>query len=187
MTPTPVSLLERLRSPGEGDAWGRFVDLYTPLLYFWACRMGLQAADAADLVQDVFSVLLEKLPAFQHGPGRGFRAWLRTVTVNRWRDSLRRKAAAIRGTASGLDEAAAPDEAAPFWEDEYRRQLVGRAAELLRGEFQPQTWRACWAVAAEGKAPAAVAAELGMSVASVYAAKSRVLRRLRQELEGLLE
>jgi RNA polymerase sigma-70 factor (ECF subfamily) len=149
--------------------------------------MGLQAADAADLVQDVFAVLLEKLPTFRRQPGGGFRSWLRTVTVNRWRDSLRRQAAVIRGTAAGLDEVAAPDEFAAFWEDEYRRHLVGRAAELLRGEFQPQTWQACWAVAAEGKAPATVAAELGLSVAAVYAAKSRVLRRLRRELEGLLE
>src|ERR1700722_11673297 len=92
---TPASLLQRLRQPDEQGAWERFVDLYTPLIFFWACRMRLQAQDAADLVQDVFTTLLQKLPEFHYDPGKSFRAWLRTLTVNRWRDSLRRKAAVL--------------------------------------------------------------------------------------------
>jgi RNA polymerase sigma-70 factor (ECF subfamily) len=186
MERTPSSLLQRLRQPDTQGAWERFVDLYTPLIYFWACRAGLQAQDAADLVQDVFVILLEKLPTFVYDRGRSFRSWLRTVTLNRWRDGLRRKAtAATVGLPAA--EPAVPDAAESLWEAEYREFLVGRAAEVMKAEFQPQTWQACWALVVEGKAGAVVAAEQGMSLAAVYAARSRVLRRLHQELEGLLD
>jgi RNA polymerase sigma-70 factor (ECF subfamily) len=96
MDHTPASLLERLRQPGERQARDRFVDLYTPLIYFWACRMGLQADDAADLVQEVFIVLLRKMAEFRYDPRRSFRAWLRTVVVNKWHDIRRWREAALR-------------------------------------------------------------------------------------------
>jgi RNA polymerase sigma-70 factor (ECF subfamily) len=184
---TPASLLERLRRPEEG-AWPRFVDLYTPLLYFWACRMGLQAADAADLVQDVFTILLQKFPEFSYDKSKSFRSWLRTVTVNRFHDNLRRKAAALRDAGpAGLDDVAVPPDAEALWDKQYRDHLVSRAAEVMKAEFQPTTWQAFWGLAVEGKSGAEVAVSLGLSVEAVYAAKSRVLRRLRQELDGLLE
>jgi RNA polymerase sigma-70 factor (ECF subfamily) len=187
MDKTPASLLERLRRPHEG-AWPRFVELYTPLLYYWACRMGLQAADAADLVQEVFTVLLQKFPQFSYDKNKSFRSWLRTVTLNRWHDNRRRKSAALRdGGPAGLEDVTAPDAAEALWEKEYRDHLVARAAEVMKAEFQPATWQAFWSLAVEGRSGAEVAAELGLSLDAVYAAKSRVLRRLRQELDGMLE
>lgn len=188
MEPTSPSLLERLRKPHAEQAWKRFVNLYTPLLYFWACRMGLQADDAADLVQEVFSTLLQKLPDFQYDPKHSFRAWLRTLTTNKWRDMLRRRAAALRhGTDRELEAVAVPDNAEVIWEAEYRRHLAGQALTIMKAEFQDSTWKACWATVVEEKPAAEVASQLGISVESVYAARSRVLRRLRQELEGLLD
>jgi RNA polymerase sigma-70 factor (ECF subfamily) len=83
MDPTPVSLLARLRQPAATEAWPHFVRLYSPLLFGWARRLGLQDADAADLVQDVFTVLAVKLPEFRYDPRLGFRRWLRTVFLNR--------------------------------------------------------------------------------------------------------
>lgn len=188
MHTTPVSLLERVRRPGEQSAWNRFVEMYTPLLYYWTCRMGLQESDAADLVQEVFAILVTKLPGFVYDRKKSFRGWLRTILHNKWRDKLRRAAAepTTRG-ASALAIQASPADADAFWEVEYRQQLVGRALELMQSEFQPTTWRACWEVVVSGRPAAEVAAELGISVDSVYAAKSRVLRRLRQELDGLLD
>src|SRR4051794_22774844 len=93
MDRTPVSLLERLRQPADQTAWGRFVDLYTPLLYYWARRRGLPSAEAADLVQDVFLVLVQKLPEFRYDRDKSFRNWLRTVMLNKWREGLRQRAA----------------------------------------------------------------------------------------------
>src|SRR5271154_45229 len=91
MHTTSVSLLERLRQPAEQDAWNRFVHLYTPLLFAWADRAGLQSHDAADLVQDVFVLLLRKLPEFTYDSRQSFRGWLRTVALNKWRESRRRQ------------------------------------------------------------------------------------------------
>jgi RNA polymerase sigma-70 factor (ECF subfamily) len=186
MHTTPVSLLERVRQPGEQQAWARFVEMYTPLLFYWARRMGLQQSDAADLVQDVFATLVQKLPAFTYDRSKSFRSWLRTVLHNKWRDQQRR--AAVRGLQdSHLSEHVPPVEPEAWWEAEYRELLVARALELMQSEFQPTTWKACWEMVVSGRSGAEVAMELGLSVDAVYAAKSRVLRRLRQELEGLLD
>jgi len=97
MDTTPGSLLERLRQPGQPEAWRRFVQLYTPLLFHWARRLGLQEQDAADLIQDVFLVLARKLPDFTYDRRQSFRGWLRTVTLNKWRESARRRGLPMDG------------------------------------------------------------------------------------------
>src|SRR5690242_15425848 len=86
MHSTSGSLLERLRQPNEQEAWNRFADLYTPLLYYWLRRLGLAENDAADLVQEVFVVLLAKLPTFEYQKDGTFRGWLRTLTINKYRE-----------------------------------------------------------------------------------------------------
>jgi RNA polymerase sigma-70 factor (ECF subfamily) len=183
MHTTSVSLLDRLRRPADQWAWARFVDLYTPLLFHWARRTGLQEADAADLIQDVFRVLVEKLPEFQYDRHRSFRGWLRTVLLNHWRTSLRRRA------GQPLDEndarLAQPDDVEALTQREYRGYLAGRALQVMRTDFQPATWQACWEHVARGRPAAEVAAQLGLTVKAVYLAKARVLRRLREELDGL--
>jgi RNA polymerase sigma-70 factor (ECF subfamily) len=187
MHTTPVSLLQRLRQSPGPDAWRRFADLYSPLCYYWARRLGLQQSDAADLVQDVFLRLLRKLPEFTYDPGHSFRSWLRTVFVNQWRDNLRRPAAVgVGGSDAGGTEAAAPDDVVALTEAEYRHYLAQRALKLMQAQFQPTTWRACWMQAVEGRPAAEVAAELGISEGAAYVAKCRVLRRLREELDGLI-
>jgi RNA polymerase sigma-70 factor (ECF subfamily) len=185
MFTTSVALLERLRQPPAHDAWERFVHLYTPLLYHWAGRLGLQPPDAADLVQDVLTILVQKLPEFQYDRQRSFRAWLRTVLLNRWRVGCRRRAPV--SAAAGQPEPAVPDPVDDLAEEEYRSYLVGRALRLLQSEFQPVTWKAFWQFVVAGRPACEVAAALGMRAESVYVAKSRVLRRLRQELAGLLD
>jgi RNA polymerase sigma-70 factor (ECF subfamily) len=185
MDSTPVSLLERLRRPDEDRAWARFVDLYSPLLFSWARGVGLNEADAADLVQDVFTVLLEKLPTFTYRPSQSFRAWLRAVTLNKYRERRRRRAPVQ--AADGMLDALPEREGNAFWEAEYRERLASRAMQVMCAEFQPATWQAFWETVVAGRPGAEVAAELGLSVNAVYVAKSRVLRRLRQELAGLMD
>jgi RNA polymerase sigma-70 factor, ECF subfamily len=188
MTNTPLSLLERLRQPEPQAAWDRFVALYTPLMFHWARRLGQSEAEAADLVQDVFVVLVQELPKFTYRAGERFRGWLWTVLMNKWRERRRRAAArpAELGGAA-LDEQPAPGTAAPLEETEYRQYLVNRALSLMQADFQPATWKACWAYVVEDRPAADIAAELGITVNAVHLAKARVLRRLRRELEGLWE
>ncbi len=186
MVTTSVSLLHRLRQGAHPRDWQRFVQLYTPLLFRWARRAGAQDADAADLVQEVLTLLLHKLPTFDYDGTRSFRSWLRTVLLNKWRDTCRHRAARpdrpddrAMGTASARDE---------DWEvREDRQRLVARALELIRADFQPHTWQAFWEFFTSGRDAAAVATDLGVRVEVIYSAKCRVLRRLRQEVEGLLD
>src|SRR5436309_3074845 len=110
MHTTPVSLLERLDRPAErAEAWSRFVELYTPLLFAWASRLGVPEQDAADLIQNVFVSLVRHLPHFRYDRDGSFRGWLRTVLLHQWRDQLRKlpppaaadpAALAVRGVAA---------------------------------------------------------------------------------------
>jgi RNA polymerase sigma-70 factor (ECF subfamily) len=184
---TSLTLLESLRQPGDQKAWLRFVQLYTPLLYHWARRAGLAEHDAEDLVQDVFALLVRKLPEFQYQPGGSFRNWLRVVTMNKWRERCRRNGAAPTAGDAGLDQVAAADEAGLFEEVEYRQQLVRRGLELIRPEFSDAAWTAFREHVLVGRDAAVVAAELRIRIGTVYAAKSRILNRLRRELNGLLD
>lgn len=185
MHTTPVTLLERLRNTVDEQSWQRFVNLYTPLLYAWAQRLGCRDADVPDLVQEILLLLVEKLPTFNYDSSQSFRSWLRTVAHNRWRNLRRRAQLPVAGVAD--DDLADPNPADPFWEVDYRRQLFGQALALMQAEFQPTTWKACLECVLHEKSAAVVARELGLTPAAVYIAKSRVLQRLRQELAGLWE
>lgn len=187
MHTTSPTLLERLRRPNEPAAWARFVDLYSPLLYYWARRMGLQEFDAADLVQEIFALLLQKLPDFQYNAERTFRGWLRTVTINKCRERRRQEANRYKREQANPAPQVADDELDARWDEEYNRAVVGRAIEMLKGEFKPETIQACLAFVVEGKSAAEVAVQFGISEGAVRVAKFRVISRLRQELAGLLD
>jgi RNA polymerase sigma-70 factor (ECF subfamily) len=186
MNTTQPSLLDQLRQPANPAAWERFVELYAPLLHGWAQRLGLQSADAENLVQDVFVTLLQELPRFLYQPGKRFRGWLWTVTVNKFRQQGRLLLPIPVGTGEP-DEGKGPNEIEAIEEAEYQRYLVSRVMRLMQSDFEPTTWKACWEQVVNGRAPAEVAAELGITINAAHLAKARVLRRLRQELAGLLD
>jgi RNA polymerase sigma-70 factor (ECF subfamily) len=153
------------------------------LLFYWARRAGLQDADAADVVQDVFTLLVQKLPQFAYDRDGSFRSWLRTILLNRCRNLARRPPAAPLAD----EQAVSPEIADVLAEADYRQHVVGRALQLMRTDFKPATWKAFWETTVAGRPAPEVAAELGMSVGALYVARSRVLGRLRQELAGLLD
>jgi RNA polymerase sigma-70 factor (ECF subfamily) len=157
MNTTPVSLLERLRLPDQQDAWRRFVALYTPLLYYWARKVGLSSPDVEDLVQDVLVLLVRKLPEFNYQPGKRFRGWLWTVLINKYRENYRRRDPVTSAAAEQLCTLAAPDDLVEIGEAEYREHLVRQALRLMQAEFQPTTWKACWESVMEGKSAEALA------------------------------
>jgi RNA polymerase sigma-70 factor (ECF subfamily) len=187
MYTTSPTLLERLRQSADEAAWRQLAQLYTPLLFYWARRCGESEQDAADLVQDVFVTLLQTLPTFRSDKSGQFRGWLRTVILNKLRDRKRREATANKALAQHGQAPDLPDVAEAYWETEYRQDLARRALQLMQAEFAPATWKSCWETVVEGRSIDAVARELGMSENAVYIARCRVLRRLREQLAGLVE
>ncbi|HEV3142461.1 MAG TPA: sigma-70 family RNA polymerase sigma factor [Gemmataceae bacterium] len=189
---TRPSLLVRLRDPQDSEAWREFVDLYAPLVYGWARHKGLQDADAADITQEVFRSMAGIAPKLEYDPNRGaFRGWLFTLTRNKIRDFLVSRQARERGSGDTamlqfLEEQ--PQEAEEVeWDLEYQQRVFAWAAERVRGQFEERTWQSFWLATVEGKSGEEVAGALGMSVGAVYVAKNRVLARLREEVQELLE
>jgi RNA polymerase sigma-70 factor (ECF subfamily) len=191
-TATSRSLLDRLQRD-EAAAWDRLVDLYAPRVYRWCRWWDLPEQETADVMQDVFHAVAAHVAGFRRErAGDTFRGWLRTITRNKVRDHFRRlgrEPGGAGGTEAQLRFARLPD-ARPADDDESGggpsdRGLFGRALELIRGEFEARTWRAFWLTAVEDRSPREAAAELGMSPGAVRVAKSRVLRRLREELGEL--
>lgn len=187
---TKASLLVRVRNAADAEAWQLFVDLYGPLVYNLARTHGLQDADAADLTQEVLGSLAVAVRSLEYDPRRGsFRGWLYRVARNRLLDWLRRRNR-VRGTGDpAVQELLENQPAAPEtdWDRDYERRVFAWAAERVRVEFRPGTWRAFWLTAVEGLSGEAAARELGTTVGAVQVAKSRVLARLKDTVRPLLE
>jgi RNA polymerase sigma-70 factor (ECF subfamily) len=184
-------LLERIQAD-DANAWGRFVDLYAPLVFRWCRRWDLPEQEIADVFQDVFHAVATHIGGFRRERSSDtFRGWLRTITQNKVRDHFR-KLGREPGGAGGTDAqirfarlpaAGWPDEDdSSVTEADAERRLFGQALDLIQSEFEERTWRAFWRTTVDSAAASEVARELGMSPGAVRVAKSRVLRRLREEL-----
>jgi RNA polymerase sigma-70 factor (ECF subfamily) len=189
---TSLTLLGRVRA-NDADAWARLVHLYTPLVRYWCLRGRLQEADADDVIQEVFRAAFAALPDFRRDrPGDTFRGWLRVITRNMLALHFRRKGRSPSAAGGSdafvrLQEVADPQVDLP--EDDSRQQLQGlyvRALELVRAEFEERTWQMFWLTVVDGRAPADVATQFGVTPVAVRKAKSRVLQRLRAEIGDLI-
>ena len=193
MNETRQSLLLRAQI-GEENAWKDLTRLYHPLILGWLKRQGVPANDLEDLSQEVLLSVIKHLPTFQHSGHRGaFRSWLRTIVCSRTADYWR--AIGAGSQASGGSGAAAAlqlieDPGSDLnrqWDEEHDRYVLDCLLDMVEEEFEPTTLQAFRRLALDGISGAEAARELGLSVAAVYAAKSRVLARVRQEAEGLID
>jgi RNA polymerase sigma-70 factor (ECF subfamily) len=190
---TSVSLLERLAGAPTDDDWRRLLELYQPLLRGWMMRAGVPASDADDLIQEVLLVVFREVRAFERQRQGAFRAWLRTILVYRMRDYFR--ARRHRPTATGdsdflqqLDELESSESAlSRIWDREHDEHVAAALLRRVEGDFAPATWQAFRRHVLEDEPGAKVAEELGVSLNAVLRAKSRVLKRMRQELNGLVD
>lgn len=185
---TRPSLLVRLRDVGDKDAWRQFVQIYAPVIYGYARQKGLQDADAADVTQDVLRAVTVATGRQVYDPARGsFRSWLFTIAHHKLCDFRTRQQSQFQGSGDTgahqrLEEQPAKDEV-DAWEQEYRSRLFHWAAERIKGSINETTWQAFWLTAVEGQSGKEVAAKLNLSVAAVYLAKSRVMARLKAQLQ----
>ena len=194
VTSTTRSLLVGLKDH-DGEAWGRFVKLYTPLVYHWCQKHDLKHDDIPDVVQEVFKSVAEHVNRFRKKRAQDtFRGWLRVITRNKAMDLHRRLGKEARGEGGTealhrLEAIPAPEAPEDGDEDDGEAQsiLFRQALELIREEFREPTWKAFWQVVVDGRTPADVADEMEMSPGAVRVAKCRVLQRLRLELGDLLD
>lgn len=191
MTDTSSSLLLCVRDPADHPAWTRLVTLYSPLLATWIRRAGVPPQDADDLIQEVLLAVSREMPGFSYDRSKGtFRGWLRTVLANRIKHHRRSRGGRPRAeTAAGLDLDSLEDprsDLAREWDAQHDRHVAAGLLESVRHEFGDGVWAAFARVVLDGDRPQEVAADLGMSVDSVYQSRCRVLARLRQEAAGLL-
>lgn len=184
---TSPSLILRVRND-DSAAWRELVELYSPLIAYWCRRKGLQPAAIHDCLQEVFFAVLKSLGSFTPNGTTGcFRAWLWTITRNKIIDSLRREgqhADATGGTEGLAAMQALPDlaEADEPTDDLHFNQLLHRALSQVQNEFETKTWQAFWRTTIDSISARQVAEELEISPASVRKYRSRVLRRLREQL-----
>jgi RNA polymerase sigma-70 factor (ECF subfamily) len=189
--PTSASLLMRLRrEPEDQAAWAQFVDRYGPLVYDWCRRWGLQAADAEDVTQGVLLKLASHLRTFEYDPARRFRGFVRTVAHHAWSDYVAARRRAVPGSgdsavAAALSATPARNDLAARLEEAFDRELLEMAAGRVRARVEPHTWEAFRLTAVDGKSGAEAAAALGMQVGTVFKAKSKVQKMLREELAAL--
>ena len=190
MNETPLSLLERLRHQPDETSWRRLTDLYVPLVHRWLDRQGLPPADADDLTQEILLVILREVADFDHSGRKGaFRTWLRTIVVHRLRGYWRSKQARPeQAVEEELERLADPESSlSRLWDKEHDDFVLRRLLELIEPEFSPAAWHAFRRQSVDGLTASQAAAELGVSPNAVLIAKSRVLRRLRQEAVGLID
>ncbi|MGE0607678.1 MAG: RNA polymerase sigma factor [Pirellulales bacterium] len=182
-----LTLVARLKA-GDEAAWRRFSIIYGPLVLGWAYRGGLLESDAADVVQETFQAVAKNLGDFRRDrAGDTFRGWLWTIARSKLHDHYRRRArqpAALGGSEALKRLQELPNR--PPDDPGARHELAAvarRALSIIQTDFHLSTWRAFWGTAIDGRRAADVAADLGISVPAVYMARSRVLARLRDELD----
>lgn len=192
---TSTTLLQRLRDVSDAEAWNDFVDRYSPRVFEWCRKNSLQDSDAADVTQQVLLKLVTTMRTFEYDQHRGtFRGWLKTVTTNTVRDLARQwqnrnvRAAGDTVTAEQLNSISTPsalDELSQKIEAQYRDELLREAESRIRVRVKTETWDAWYQTAVEQKKVVDVATAVGMTVAEVYVAKSRVNKMMRDEVQRM--
>ena len=181
--------LLRLREM-QAPEWTRLVHSFSPAVYGWCRQAGLSGHDSADIVQEVFSTVARKIHQFDKArPDSSFGAWLSTIARTRLADHFRKRARQVH--AQGGTDAILWLQAVPDLENDSESRsmlnvtLAQRVLELIRDEFESRTWEAFRLTAIENCSASEVAERLSISLASVYQARCRVLRRLKQRLSEL--
>lgn len=188
---TPRSLLDRLRSSPDSLAWDQLVTLYTPWIRTILQRAGVNPSDRDDLEQEAFAVLAREMSKFDHnGRAGAFRSWLKTIVVHRLQHYRRSQQVANARIDHSQDVDALPErfgDLESYWDAEHDRHILRELMKVVEPSFSESVWRAFQRQVIDGWKAADVAQELGISVNAALLAKSRVLRRLRDEAAGIID
>ncbi|MBL8815774.1 MAG: sigma-70 family RNA polymerase sigma factor [Planctomyces sp.] len=190
---TRDSLLVQVRDPANRDAWERFAQIYRPVIFRIAMARGLQHADAQDLSQQVLMAVAGAIGAWEkRDESTRFRHWLSRVTKNAILNALMRRPRDRASGGSSADELLRDvvdreGVTSVLIEDEYRRELYLRAAEIVKREFRSDSWQAFEMTVAGNVGIEEVAAAFGKSIGAIYTARSRIMFRLREVISQIGE
>jgi RNA polymerase sigma-70 factor (ECF subfamily) len=186
-------LLLLLSNPADPNYWNDFVERYAPKIHGWCRQRGLQDSDAQDVTQEVLTKLVQKLRTFAYDPEKGsFRGWLQTLTYHAWSDYLKSRqraggVSAHQEIVERLETLEARDDLLKRLADAFDLELLAEAQARVQLQVTPRDWKIFEALGLEGRPGPAVARELGMTVSAALMAKSRVQKKLRQEIRRLSE
>lgn len=189
---TRNSLIARLSRSEDAEAWEEFVELYQPVIERFVARRGLQYNDAAEVTQEVLTKVAMRVDSWDpNGPNASFRGWLYRVTRNTTLDYLQKMNRVAHKDAINGNEPLAQlvdpgSEKSDKFYLEFERQLFHHAAGRIRGEFQPRNWQAFWLSMVVGMSIADVAKKLEVTPGTVHVARSRIVARLRREIQERL-
>ena len=187
---TDDGLIEGIKERDE-QAWIRFVDMYSPLIYVWCRRFDLQSCDARDVSQQVLHSVSRSIGTFSKDDGKGtLRGWLFTITRNSVRNYLTRTLRGPRAQGGSTIQNRLLQEPESVDEESISMSLplsqsssIQEILDVVRDEFDDRTWKCFWLVAIEGNSAVEVAERFGMQPAAVRQAKYRITKRLRRELD----
>lgn len=180
---TRASLLLKLRDSADAVAWQDFTEIYSPVIRRTAKRMGLQSADAENVVQEVLLAVSKSIePWLERGERTGFRPWLFRIARNKALDLLTRRATRPEyGSGIQWEDLVQRESATTScWEREYRWELFSRAATEVRRTASDSTWQAFWLSTIEGRPISQVAQSLGVREGVVYLSRCRIMDRIRK-------
>lgn len=194
---TSKSLLQKAKHDPSSEAWFQLNSIYNPLIAGWIARAGVEESDVGDITQEVMQTLAQELRKFEHNGRIGaFRNWLKTITINRCRrywDSKKRQLPASKllnedSALKILNELEDPSSrVSMLWESEHDNYVLERIMQLIQNEFDQKDFNVFVRNSVNGESPKTIAEEFGISVGNVYKIKFRVLKRLREAADGLLD
>ncbi len=188
---TSASLLGRLGgNPHDAQAWEEFAQRYGGKILQWCRQYKLQDADAQDVTQNVLLKIAQRLRTFRYDPAQSFRGWLKTLTRAAWCDWLGEQGRPDRasGTSDVLEllrTVEGRDNLEQKLEEEYDRELLNAATCRVRLRVESHTWEAFRLMTFEGLSGAQTAERLSMKVATVFVARSKVQKMLKETIEQL--
>lgn len=189
MHSTQTSLLRILQQPyvDHPEDWNGFARLYVPLFFEFCRRLGVPESERADVVQDMLIRVLKGISSFQRNETGSFRAWLFRLLKNAWIDRLRHNPNTARILEDPCLSSASTDPLEIIAEEEYRQYVIRRVHAKVLAEFSPANQLVFQRLVVEDQPATKVASDLGLSVNAVYLIRSRMLRRIREDLSDLID
>ena len=188
---TRPSLIVRLSGGQDQSAWWAFVEIYEPFLKHLALRQGVPASHVGDVTQQILMAIAGSVDRWKDdGAGASFRRWVSRVARNVVIKFMARQRRIVQGQGGSdamtqLGELPAIEDS--ILDQQYQHELIVWAAGQVRGEFAATSWQAFWATMIDGQAVADVAEEIGVSPGSIYMSRSRIIRRIRQKIDEVMQ